>query len=317
VSKVRGVADYTYVTITSAKVEFSGETKYFTVIGLPLDRTKIYVDTNAWKAEEGFMLKKGDEGFVMLGNNFKNGNIFQKQVRAGSKITINGKEFKVRAIAAPIGNPSDDASIIIPLDNFRSLFNITERVDQIVVQVSEGENVTDVANRAEKKLRQVRGQTEKTQDFYISTPEELLGSFQTILNILTAFLGGIAAISLVVGGIGIANTMYTSVLERTREIGVMKAIGAKNKDILLIFLIESGLLGLVGGSIGVLLGYGASKTIEGIANNSLNTNLLQAAAPFYLIAGCLVFGFLNGAVSGTLPAIRASKIKVVDALRYE
>ena len=138
-----------------------------------------------------------------------------------------------------------------------------------------------------------------------------------MLNIITAFLAGVAAISLFVGGIGMANTMYTSVVERTREIGIMKAIGAKNREILYIFLIESGLLGLVGAGIGVLLGYSISKTIEYIAITQLNTNLLQAAAPLYLIFGCLVFGFVIGAVSGTLPAIQASKTNVVDALRYE
>ncbi len=317
ISKIRGIKDYTYVAITNAKVEFSGETKYFMVIGLPLDHTQIYTETNAWKAEEGTMFKAGDEGSVLLGNLFKTGNVFQKPVRAGNKITINGKDFKVRSIATPIGNPSDDTSIIMTLDDFRTLFNISERVDEIVVQVTSGETVKDVADRTEKKLRQSKGQTEKTQDFSISTPEELLGSFQTILNILTGFLGGIAAISLLVGGVGIANTMYTSVLERTREIGVMKAIGAKNKNILLIFLIESGLLGLVGAAIGVGLGYGAGKIIESIAANALGTNLLQIATPWYLIFGCLMFGFLIGAVSGTLPARRASKIKVVDALRYE
>ena len=120
-----------------------------------------------------------------------------------------------------------------------------------------------------------------------------------------------------VGGIGISNTMYTSVLERTKEIGVMKAIGAQNKDILMIFLIESGLLGLIGASIGIILGYSVSKSVEYIAVNLLNTTLLQAAAPSYLVIGCLVFGFLVGAVSGTLPALRASKTNVVDALRYE
>jgi len=144
-----------------------------------------------------------------------------------------------------------------------------------------------------------------------------LGAFGTILNIITAFLAGIAAISLVVGGIGIMNTMYTSVLERTKEIGVMKAVGAKNSDVLWIFLIESGLIGLVGGLIGVLLGFGAAKLIEFIVVEQLNTNLLRAAAPPILIFGCLAFAFLVGAVSGVWPAWRATKIKIVDALRYE
>jgi len=166
-------------------------------------------------------------------------------------------------------------------------------------------------------LRKSRGVTEKNQDFSILTPEELLESFGNILAIITSFLGGIAAISLFVGAVGIANTMYTSVLERTREIGIMKAVGAQNSDIMWIFLIESGLLGLVGACIGVGLGYGVGKTIEYIAINQLNTTLLQIAAPAWLIGGCLGFGFLIGAVSGTLPAIQASKTNVVDALRYE
>ena len=97
----------------------------------------------------------------------------------------------------------------------------------------------------------------------------------------------------------------------------MKAVGAKNADILMLFLIESGLLGLVGGLIGVALGYAIAKSIEWIAIQQLNTTLLQAASPSYLILGCLLFAFLIGAVSGLFPAWRASKLKTVDALRYE
>jgi putative ABC transport system permease protein len=144
-----------------------------------------------------------------------------------------------------------------------------------------------------------------------------LSSFDAILNIITVFLVGIAAISLLVGGIGIMNTMYTSVLERTKEIGTMKAVGAKNSDILWIFLFESGLIGFIGGFMGVLLGYGISKTVEIIAITTLNTTLLRAAVPAYLIFGCLGFAFLIGALSGTIPALMASKLKPVDALRYE
>jgi putative ABC transport system permease protein len=139
----------------------------------------------------------------------------------------------------------------------------------------------------------------------------------TVLNMVQVFLIGIAAISLIVGGIGIMNTMYTSVLERTKEIGTMKAVGAKNSDILFIFLSESGLLGLIGGIMGVVLGLGISKTVEIIAVTSLNTTLLKAAVPGYLVIGCLSFAFLIGALSGTIPALTASKLKPADALRYE
>ncbi len=317
VKKVRGVADYSYVTIGNAEVEFGRETKFFMVIGLPLENVDVFTESGAWGAEDGLDLEEGDSGKVVLGNLFKTGNIFKKPVEAGNRLTINNEKFKVKGIATPIGNPGDDSAILMPLEDVRRLFEIPERVDQIIVKVDEGADVFEVAERIEKELRKDRGVTEDTQDFDIFTPESLFESFQTILNIITIFLAGVAGISLLVGGIGIANTMYTSVLERTREIGVMKAIGAKNSDVFAIFFIESGLLGLVGAGIGVILGFSISKGIEYIAVNSLNTNLLQAAVPTYLVAGLLAFGFVIGAVSGTIPALQASKTNVVDALRYE
>lgn len=145
----------------------------------------------------------------------------------------------------------------------------------------------------------------------------MLQSFGSILNIITAVLIGIAAISLLVGGIGIMNTMYTSVLERTNEIGVMKAIGARNSDILLIFLVESGVVGLAGGVIGIFLGIGFGKIAALFAAEVLKAPIIQASFPWYLIAGALAFSLLVGIASGLLPALQASKLKPADALRYE
>jgi putative ABC transport system permease protein len=130
-------------------------------------------------------------------------------------------------------------------------------------------------------------------------------------------LVGIAAISLIVGGIGIMNTMYTAVIERTKEIGTMKAVGARNSDVLLVFLFESGLLGLVGGAIGIAIGYGLGKSAEYAATMALGTDLLQASFPWYLILGALAFSFVIGTMSGILPALQAAKLKPADALRYE
>ena len=149
----------------------------------------------------------------------------------------------------------------------------------------------------------------------MQTAAELIKSFKTILDIVQGILIAIAAISLMVGGVGIMNTMYTSVLERTREIGIMKAIGAKNSQILTLFLIEAGLIGIVGGIIGIILGVGLSKIAVIIIGQALKTDLIQASFPLVLIVGSLLFSFLVGAASGILPAIQASKLKPVDALR--
>jgi putative ABC transport system permease protein len=107
------------------------------------------------------------------------------------------------------------------------------------------------------------------------------------------------------------------VIERTKEIGTMKAVGAKNSDILLLFLIESGLLGLIGGAIGVGIGIGLAKGAEFIATQALGTNLLQASTNPLIYGGALLFSFVIGAISGVLPAMQASKLKPAHALRYE
>lgn len=319
VEKVRGVKAVSYVVAGNAKVDFEKQTRYFMIAGIPLDKDarEVWIESTDLKIEEGRMIDVGDSGKVMLGYDYKYNAVFDKPVHTGDTIKINDKDFKVIGIMARIGNPSDDRNIIMPLDDFKVLFNSGDRVDEIVVQVSAGENISDVAERTRERLVKFRQVTDKTQDFSITTPEELLASFGTILNIITGFLVGVAAISLLVGSIGIANTMYTSVLERTREIGIMKAVGARNSDILFIFLIESGLIGLAGGLIGLGIGYGAAKAVEYIAINQMNTTLLHAATPLWLVIGCLAFGFIIGSASGVAPAYQAARVKPVDALRYE
>ena len=156
---------------------------------------------------------------------------------------------------------------------------------------------------------------EGKEDFGIQTPESILNTLNNILMVIQGVLVGIAAISLLVGGIGIMNTMYTSVHERTKEIGIMKALGAKNRNILLVFMIESGLLGLFGGIIGVSLGFGIAKLVEYVAFRYYESVLIQAQFSPMLLIGMLLFGFGVGAISGMFPARQAAKLKPVDALR--
>ena len=137
-----------------------------------------------------------------------------------------------------------------------------------------------------------------------------------VINILIGILVLIALISVFVAAVNIMNTMYTSILERTNEIGVMKSIGAKNRFILLIFMMESGILGLIGGSIGIGFGYVIAQFGGLIARNA-GLGMLRPAYPLWLIIGCLLFAFVVGSGSGLLPSIQASRLNPVDALRYE
>ena len=125
----------------------------------------------------------------------------------------------------------------------------------------------------------------------------------------------IASISLIVGGIGITNTMYTAVLERTKEIGVMKAIGARNSMIFALFSIESGLLGLIGGIIGILIGLALAYGFAAAGRVALGVDLIQAHISPFLLIGALLFSFIVGTSAGVLPALQAAKLQPVDALR--
>jgi len=316
IDKIMGVKDYSYVTVDSVTVESSNEKRFVSVIAIPADHDKVFKELSTFSIDEGKFPREQDSYKIFLGSQFKYNNVFSKPIRTGDKLTVNGLEFKVVTILSSLGDPTNDKSVYMFMHDFEKISNKTD-IDEIIVQIDPGVDIKDVAARTEKKLRSSRGETEKTQTFQVSTPEELLATIGTILNIITAFLIGVAAISLLVGAIGIANTMYTSVLERTKEIGVMKAVGAQNKDILMIFLIESGLLGFMGGVVGVVLGILASKTIAYIATVQFGTNLLRSVVPIWLVLGCLAFAFLIGALSGTIPAYQASKTKPVDALRYE
>jgi putative ABC transport system permease protein len=235
----------------------------------------------------------------------------------GDKILINGEKFEVVGFYEEVGNPQDDSQIYISEDAFVKLYpDSKDKFGYLLLSSASDTDPNELADRIGEKLRKFKGQDKGKEDFYIQTLADVMEIYGAVINILSGILVLIALISLIVASVNIMNTMYTAVLERTNEIGVMKAIGAKNSDILLVFIFESGFLGMVGGIIGVILGYVIAKLGGAIAAAS-GYSLLQPYFPWYLAAGCIIFAFLAGAVSGVLPAVQASKLKPVDALRYE
>ncbi|MAG01920.1 ABC transporter permease [Candidatus Pacearchaeota archaeon] len=320
VESTRGVEEVAYFTIGNTKIEYRDQERYYTTLGVPVrdrDKFNLVFETFGLEAEDGRMLKKGDKNKVLVGYNYKYRDLFSSPVKPGDKFKLNGKDFEVIGILSAIGNPADDQQIYISVEDFEELFNSSDRVDFIMAQIKGNADMSKVAEDVERKLRKFRDVDEKTQDFDISTPEELLGTFSTVLNGITGFLLIVALISAIVGGIGIANTMYTSVLERKKEIGTMKAIGARNRDILGIFVIEASILGLIGGFLGVLIGIAIAKTIEYVIVIYVGADLLRASLNPLLIIISLAFGLIVGILSGFLPSYQASKLKPVDTLRYE
>jgi len=318
IKNVRGVENVVGILMKTSVLNFRDESKVVIAVGIDPKDISLFSEMQSFKVIDGRDLKKGDGLKAIVGyDNAVDGKIWKKAVEVGSTINLEGIEFKVVGVLGKTGDPYNDAGIYVPKETLREVLNVKNEESEIIAKTQSGFNPSDVADSILRKLRQERGERKDQETFIVQTSEQLLTTFTNIFGIVQAVLVGIAAISLIVGGIGIMNTMYTSVLERTKEIGTMKAVGAKNSDILYIFLFESGLLGLVGGAIGVGLGVGLGKSVEYIAMTALGTNLLQASISFSLIAGALTFSFLIGTLSGILPAMQAVRLKPADALRYE
>jgi len=263
-----------------------------------------------YDAETGRLLSNEDSLTAVLGSEVAK----DLGLKAGDKLLIETAEFSVIGILKKGGNPQNDDAIFVPLKTLEEMFGEKGRVSFVLVRAANGYDAKAVAEKIKKTLREERGR----DDLRVQTLEQVRELVRNAIGVVQAFLGGIAAISLLVGGIGVMNTMYTAVLERTREIGVMKAVGARRRHILILFLIESGFMGLVGGLLGTILGLAISAGATLLAKRFIEgADFLEVAVSPELVIGALLFSFLLGALSGWLPARNAAKLPPVEALRYE
>lgn len=314
VASVQGVDIASGVLYRIAKVSFNNKPKSVYVVGISQETIDVVKTMQQYELEKGRDFS--DNRFeAIVGHDFAY-DIFDREVKLGSNLMIEGHNFKVVGILRKVGTRRDDMSVIISLDNAEKIFKTGDEVSMIVAKVRDNVDIDRVASEIREKLRKFRNEKKGEESFQVQTSQQLLQRIQQVLGMFQIMLIGIAAISLIVGGVGIMNTQYTSVLERTREIGIMKAIGASNIDVMSIFLIEAGIIGLFGGAIGCIIGIGIAKIIEIYAGAS-GFAMLKAYTSPTLIIFSLLFSFFVGAASGFAPALRAAKMQPAEALRYE
>ena len=313
VETIEKISGFEYVLpalFRNGEVKHRGETSFTLISGLPADSFEQFYADMGVELDQGRTIQEKEKYTAIIGSRVAK-EMFSRDLSVGSKIIVNKGEFRVVGIVEEIGNAQDDNQITISLETAREIFNEPERVDTIIAQVKSTSDIPLLQEKIERELERKRRDT----NFQVLTASQILEQINQVLGVMQVVLVGIAAISLLVGAIGIMNSMYTSVLERTKDIGIMKAIGARNSAISQIFLIESGLIGLGGGIMGVLLGTGLAFLL-GSFSQQAGFLLIIKIEPMVLILG-LLFAFVICMVSGILPAYQASRLKPVDALRYE
>lgn len=297
--------------------DFQGEKQRIPLIGIPTDDSQdMVMMANGLEVETGRNIRSIDQLSGLAGHNLNQGTIYENEVGLRSQITINENKVRVVGIMVESGDPEFDRSLVMPIESVRDILDEEDRIDYILAEPSSEVSPEEAAEKIEEALRNERNLEEGEEDFTVSTADDILESFLGILNVVQYVILGIVSIALFVGGLGIMNTMYMSVSERTKEIGIMKAMGATKKQILTVYLIESGVLGLIGGTIGIGIGLGLTELSFYVIRNFVGTPLYPSFS-WSLIGGTLTISFFLGVFSGFLPARKAANLEPVEAIRQK
>ncbi len=295
----------------TAKGEYKGEEQYIYTVTIPADKLDSAFDFFAVSIDKGKSFD-GREGYFAVIGTYLAKETFNRKIKVGDTLKLNGVDFKVTGILQAVGNQQDDSTVYIGRKAGLAVDNYGENVNYAVLKSKRDADGELVAKKVEKAL----GKTRKEDTFAVITAQSFLEMIKRVLDIMKAILVAIAAISLVVASLGIANSVFTSVLERTREIGVLKSIGARINDVTFIFVFESVVLTLAGGVIGFFAGLGIAKLVILYAASHNFTMLTIQITPM-LVVMTFAVSLVVGVVSGLFPARAAAKLNIVDALRQQ
>ncbi len=311
VQALRGLSDIELIdTRISGNVDvaYLGKSGYVSLTGV--DR-KVWSHVTTNEIREGRMLNSADQNVIVIGGGLAD-SFFDQPLGINKVITIEDSTFRIVGILDDESN-----SIVMPIQMAYQLLDDKEKdvYDSLVVKIRDEDKLDAAIEKIENKLMITRHVTETDLDFSVSSSQQMNEMRLEMMSSMSAFVTAIAGVSLLVGSVGISNTMFTSVLEKTKEIGIMKAIGARNKDILAIFLFNAGLIGLAGGIVGVILGI----ILSGVMPYLMSDMPLARGGTFVsvdIIVIALSVSVLVGIIAGFVPAYQGSKLRPVDALRY-
>lgn len=312
--KINGVRYVVPVDVATLNVDFEGEKDSVMVHAAPMNKmSRVMEESRGVKLLSGAWPATEDSREVVLGYLMAT-KLFRRELRVGDEIIVRSKILQVGGILASTGAQDDDNSMYISSVVYRQITNTPPRAISAMVRTDPSGNLNLIAEQIKFQLHK----QDEVRDFSVLTPSKVMRVIGSVLSVVEFALMVIALVSLLVGAVGIMNTMYTAVLEKTKQIGIMKAVGATSDVILSLFLFESGLIGAVGGILGILFGVMVSAGIGALAGTAGISGIFSLESLDYLgLSAVLVLTFIVGIVAGYLPAKQASKMEPAEALRYE
>lgn len=319
IKKTEGVESVLTTSYQSVVARYKEEGKTLFLGGVPWQEGKEILERyQGWSLKTGRWPTPGKKE-VVIGQQIVKG-MFEQEVKVNTDIVLKGVKFKIVGVLNSLGSKTDDSFIYLDTPLYQDLTGEKRGTAQMaMVKIQDANNLNAVAESIKENLQETRKRRSGTDvaDFSVITSERMGDIAGSILQIIQLAVVAFAGIAILVGGIGIMNTMFTSVRERTREIGIMKAVGARNSAVLSIFLVESGIIGLSGGLGGTILGVIFAKAIEMYGQVHPMFYFKAAVSPGLVLFG-LIFSFLVGCLSGFFPARKAASLRPVEALRrYE
>lgn len=319
IKKTEGVEKVLTMSYQSVIARYEDEGKTIFLGGISWkEGIEILKKFQGWSLESGIWPIPGKRE-VIVGQQVAK-EMFKEDIETGKEIILKGRKFKIVGVLNSLGSKTDDSFVYLDMDIYQELTGEKRGTAQMaMVKIIEGSDLDKVAEDLKRNLQEARKRRAGTDvaDFSIITSEKMGDIAGSILAVIQFAVMAFTSIAIIVGGIGITNTMFTAVRERTREIGIMKAVGAKNSAVLAIFLFEAGIIGLGGGIGGTILGVAMAKIIETYMQIHPLIYFSASVTPG-LIAFGLVFSFIVGCLAGFIPACQAAKLRPVEALRrYE
>ena len=315
VERARGVETVVVFPYAGEVARYNEKTRIVFLAGVAWDKASaILREDMGYKTTEGSFPRSGGREILI-------GSLVPKEIfpgiKVGDEIVIKGRKLKIAGILMSLGSKQDDSMVILDLEDFRMITGKREGAQMAIVKPNSDFEIKKVVKNIEIALEETRKRRigEDSPSFSVITGETWSGLVENVMGIIQMVIIAFASIAILVGGIGIMNTMFTAVRERTREIGIMKAVGARNSAVLTIFLIESGIIGIIGGVGGTALGIILAKAVETYGQFHPMFYISASVGPG-LIAFGLVFSVAVGCLAGFFPARRAAKLKPVDALRH-